>query len=153
MTTKTLETARGLCRHGPAGTFSWEGGSRAGTVFAEYRDLVLALGKPTQYHPGDADDKVSYEWEIWTPRGVASIYDYWWSGNGHWSIGAKDKRVNRWVHRYLWALNCPVMRLGEDFAKHWRAAPFPRINRSKDAMRVDLLIWEKYQDAKDHAAQ
>jgi len=150
---KRLEIAKANCNHGPDGTFPWEGGSRIGTVYAEYRDLCIALGRPHQFYPGEADDKVTYKWEIQTPRGVASIYDYWWSANGHWSIGAKDRRVNRWVHRYLRSLGCPVLELSEELSKIWRAVPFARLNRTDADQAVDLQLWKKLQNEQNQADQ
>ncbi len=77
--------------------------SRLGTVKATKEELLLALGQPhfDASQDGEADGKVTFLWKISTPRGDATIHDYWWNAKNEQSIGAADHKAALWVCAYL----------------------------------------------------
>jgi hypothetical protein len=75
-----------------------------GYIEATYTDLIYAFGEPTLPH-GDGY-KVQAEWNLLTPNGFATIYDYKqgdsYNGEGNgipvtkitgWNIGGSNKAV------------------------------------------------------------
>lgn len=84
------------------------GGGRAGTI----RGLTLAdfgarFGDPHELGDGD---KVTAEWYFQTPRGLVSVYDYWWNAKDELSIGVRNTtegnpfgnaNAARWLARFL----------------------------------------------------
>lgn len=70
---------------------------RVGTIYADRARLVEALGEP---HETDGD-KTTMEWIFTTPEGVATLYDYWWNGEGEWSVGGHSEAVVAHVQEYV----------------------------------------------------
>ena len=82
---------------------------RRGTVYATKDQLTEILGpcEPVQC----VDDKVTYSWTIKTPRGNATIRDYWWNAKDEHSIQAGSRRVAMWASRYLRSRGIPASSL------------------------------------------
>lgn len=86
------------------------GTSGQGKIDCAYSRLVALFGEPDE---GD-DFKTQAEWLVYTPAGVATIYD-WKQGDGYhgkgngtpveqvteWSIGGHDKRVVAWIKKAI----------------------------------------------------
>ena len=49
----------------------------------------------------DGAGKVHALWFIHTPRGSATLYDYWWNGENVLSIGAGGRRSTLWAVKWL----------------------------------------------------
>ena len=87
------------------------GGGRAGTVHATLASFAAKFGDPHEtFTPENSDGKVTAEWYFSTPRGLFSVYDYWWNPPGILSIGLRnsvrgrefgDKRAVLWARRYF----------------------------------------------------
>lgn len=73
--------------------------SRVGTLYLDRSLLVKALGKPPITE--SADDKITMEWVLETPSGVATLYDYWWNAEGEWSIGGHTGNVVSHVQAFV----------------------------------------------------
>lgn len=85
---------------------TWKpGGHRCGTLFCSLTDFVRRVGSPHVSNFSeegiDGAGKVHAEWTFATPRGPASVYDYWWNHEGQLSIGAQDHRAALWCRAWL----------------------------------------------------
>lgn len=84
------------------------GTHKQGDLNISFATLVAAFGVPRLYAQGE-NDKVDAEWIIYTPSGIATIYNY---KNGEnyegeeglpvedieeWSIGGHDSTVVSWI--------------------------------------------------------
>ena len=89
------------------------GTSGQGEIDCSYSQLVHLFGEP---HEGDGF-KTQAEWTVYTPAGVATIYDwkqgdsYHGEGNGtpveevtEWSIGGHRKSVVEWIQNAIAAI-------------------------------------------------
>jgi hypothetical protein len=63
-------------------------GGRWSTARATRDQLVAALGAPTW--EDEFGDKVKVRWVFSTPAGNAEVRDYWWNGEGEWTIAAEN---------------------------------------------------------------
>ena len=72
---------------------------RVGTLYLDRSLLVKALGKPP--FSESADGKITMEWVMETPNGVATLYDYWWNAEGEWSIGGHTGNVVSHVQAFV----------------------------------------------------
>ena len=67
------------------------GGGRAGTIHATLEGFARKFGDPHEtFTPENSDGKVTAEWYFMTPRGLISVYDYWWNPPGALSIGLRN---------------------------------------------------------------
>lgn len=82
------------------------GGGRAGTVICPQKRLVQLFGQPQPVKC--VDEKVTKRWVFQTPRGHASIRDYWWNGKDEWSIDGHTPKAARWLIRHLRTLWLPA---------------------------------------------
>lgn len=78
------------------------GTSRCGTVFATLDDVRRVLGRESE--TASVDGKVKAQWKFDTPRGTATIHDYWWNPPDQQSIGARNRMAALWLRRHLRAL-------------------------------------------------
>lgn len=83
------------------------GGGRCGTVHLTLQQFAAKFGNP---HGAGDGDKVHAEWYFMTPRGLVSVYDYWWNPKGQLSIGLRNttkdnpfgnSRASLWLARYM----------------------------------------------------
>jgi len=84
------------------------GGGRCGTVYGlTLQDFGRRFGNP--HDTGDGD-KVHAEWYFSTPRGLVSVYDYWWNPKDQLSIGLRNTtktdpfgnhNASMWLARFL----------------------------------------------------
>lgn len=93
----------------------FQGGGRVGTLFCTLQEFAFAAGDPHcttsrdrwYDYEGEGIDgagKVTAEWHIRTPRGLATIHDFWSSPKGVLSVGVAiygDSRSALWVIRWL----------------------------------------------------
>lgn len=108
----------GLCPHiGTNGKVRWaappsiDGTCLQGYATTRYERLVQVFGPPTNNGDGYKTDA---EWDLVTPEGVATIYNYKDGINYNglegktteaitdWHIGGKDKAVVEWVLKALY---------------------------------------------------
>ena len=81
-----------------------------GEINGAYSQLVALFGEPNE---GD-EFKTQAEWTVYTPAGVATIYDwkqgdcYHGKGNGtpveevtEWHVGGHDKQVVAWIQKAM----------------------------------------------------
>jgi hypothetical protein len=81
-----------------------------GEIDCSYSRMVALFGEPRE---GDGC-KTQAEWTVYTPAGIATIYDwkqgdcYHGEGNGtpveevtEWSIGGHDKQVVEWIQKAI----------------------------------------------------
>lgn len=81
-----------------------------GKVECSYSKLLALFGEP---HAGD-EDKTQANWTVYTPAGIATIYDwklgdcYHGQGNGipveavtEWSIGGNNYQVVEWIQKAI----------------------------------------------------
>jgi hypothetical protein len=85
------------------------GGGRAGTVIADKKVLVKMFGEPQPVN--SADGKVTMRWVFKTPKGYASVRDYWWNGPAEWSIDGATGKAVLYLFRYLRSLGLTAGRL------------------------------------------
>lgn len=84
--------------------------SGQGMIECAYGKLLALFGTP---HAGD-EEKVQAEWMVYTPAGIATIYDwkqgdcYHGKGNGipveevtEWSIGGNNYEVVEWIQKAI----------------------------------------------------
>lgn len=75
------------------------GGGRAGTVIADEQRLVRLFGKPQPVN--SPDEKVTKRWVFQTPKGFASIRDYWWNSKDEWSVDGESKKAAQYLRRFF----------------------------------------------------
>ena len=78
---------------------------RIGTAKVHKSDLYRILGQPVKENWSkeglDGADKVHAIWEFTTPRGMATVKDYWWNGDDEWSISANSRKAGMWLASHL----------------------------------------------------
>ena len=74
------------------------GASRKGTAICTLYELEELFG---QCHTEGDMEKVTKEWHFETPRGRATIRDYWWNASTEQSIASSDWRACRWLIAFL----------------------------------------------------
>jgi len=94
---KLLETLRAHVSANPRG--HEPGGSyRTGTARLTLDKARQLFGPPHAHGDGD---KVTCEWFFNTPRGNATLRDYWWNGSGSLSIASNGGKAALWLAAYL----------------------------------------------------
>jgi hypothetical protein len=90
-------------------------GGRSGTAVADYERMRELFGEPHHFapyrdyeSPQDGDGKVTTVWTFKTPRGIVHVRDYWWNGEGEWSIGAESYKAALHVCRALRRAGIPA---------------------------------------------
>ncbi len=80
-------------------------GGRWGTAVASQEAVEAALGKPSyvigqpRHYPDGT--KVTIGWVVNTPRGPATIRDYWWDAPIEWSLAAANQKAALWLAAFL----------------------------------------------------
>ena len=84
------------------------GGGRCGTIHGmNLHSFADKFGDPHDLGDGD---KVHAQWYFMTPRGLVSVYDYWWNADDVLSIGIRNttkdnpfgnSKASLWLARYL----------------------------------------------------
>ncbi len=78
------------------GELDLAGACRQGSVIISRDELAELFGEPN-YSTNDPEEKVTFEYYLQTPFGVANLYDYWWNAVNTVSIGAKDEAVSGYL--------------------------------------------------------
>ncbi len=78
--------------HEPGGSY------RTGTAYLSLEQARQYLGPP--HGEGDGD-KVTAEWHFTTPRGRATLRDYWWNGSDRLSIASTGSGAALWLAAWL----------------------------------------------------
>ncbi len=75
------------------------------------QQFATRFGDPhATFTPENSDGKVTAEWYFMTPRGLVSVYDYWWNPPGILSIGNRtgqrgaprgNHKAMLWARRYF----------------------------------------------------
>ena len=103
------------------------GGGRCGTIRGlTLQQFAAKFGNP--HDTGDGD-KVHAEWYFQTPRGLVSVYDYWWNPKDQLSIGLRNttknnpfgnSRASLWLARYMRDLGIDASAYTNHSTEAWR---------------------------------